>query len=57
MMNWQNLTVLFIGGTGSFGKKFTEIMLREYHPKKLIIFSRNELNQHEMSINFDLFSI
>lgn len=36
------------GGTGSFGKKFVEIMLREYHPAKLIIFSRDELKQHEM---------
>jgi UDP-N-acetylglucosamine 4,6-dehydratase len=47
-MNWQNLTVLITGGTGSFGKKFTEVMLQEYHPKKLIIFSRDELKQHEM---------
>ena len=52
-MNWQNLTVLVTGGTGSFGKKFTEIMLREYHPKKLIIFSRDELKQHEMRQRFD----
>lgn len=47
-MNWQNLTILVTGGTGSFGKKFTEIMLRDYPPKKLIIFSRDELKQHEM---------
>ena len=36
------------GGTGSFGKKFVEIMLREYHPKSLVIFSRDELKQHDM---------
>jgi UDP-N-acetylglucosamine 4,6-dehydratase len=48
MINWQESVVLITGGTGSFGKKFTEIMLREYHPKKLIIFSRDELKQHEM---------
>jgi len=47
-MHWSNLVVLVTGGTGSFGKKFTEIMLREYHPKKLIIFSRDELKQREM---------
>ena len=44
----DNKVILVTGGTGSFGKKFTEIMLREYHPKKLIIFSRDELKQHEM---------
>jgi len=47
-MNWTEATVLITGGTGSFGKKFTEIVLRELRPKKLIIFSRDELKQHEM---------
>ena len=47
-MDWKNSTVLVTGGTGSFGKKFIEIMLKEYHPRKLIIFSRDELKQHEM---------
>jgi len=32
--------VLVTGGTGSFGKEFVEVMLREYRPKKLVIFSR-----------------
>ncbi len=50
-MNWQNSTVLITGGTGSFGKKFTEVMLRQYHPRKLIVFSRDELKQHEMRIS------
>ncbi|MBU1781822.1 polysaccharide biosynthesis protein, partial [bacterium] len=36
----KNKTLLITGGTGSFGRKFTEIVLKEYHPKKLIIFSR-----------------
>jgi len=49
-MQWSNLTVLITGGTGSFGKKFTEIMLAEYCPKKLVIFSRDELKQHEMRV-------
>jgi len=48
MIDWSNQVVLITGGTGSFGRKFTEIMLREYRPKKLIIFSRDELKQHEM---------
>ena len=32
-MNWQEQVVLVTGGTGSFGKKFVEVMLREYHPR------------------------
>jgi UDP-N-acetylglucosamine 4,6-dehydratase len=47
-MDWTGLNVLVTGGTGSFGKKFTEIMLREFTPRKLVIFSRDELKQHEM---------
>ena len=47
-MNWSEEVVLVTGGTGSFGKKFVEIMLREYHPKRLVIFSRDELKQHDM---------
>ena len=47
-MNWSEQVVLVTGGTGSFGKKFVELMLREYHPHKLIIFSRDELKQHDM---------
>jgi UDP-N-acetylglucosamine 4,6-dehydratase/5-epimerase len=47
-MNWQEQVVLVTGGTGSFGKKFVEVMLRDYHPPKLIIFSRDELKQHDM---------
>lgn len=47
-MDWTNQVVLITGGTGSFGKKFVQIILEEYHPAKLIIFSRDELKQHEM---------
>jgi len=42
-------SILVTGGTGSFGKKFTEIVLKEHNPKKLIIFSRDEMKQYEMS--------
>lgn len=51
-LEWRNLTVLVTGGTGSFGKKFVETMLRKYKPKKLIIFSRDELKQFEMQQQF-----
>lgn len=47
-MDWTKKVVLVTGGTGSFGKKFIRIMLNEYHPAKIIIFSRDELKQHEM---------
>ena len=49
-MNWNDKVVLVTGGTGSFGKKFIEIMLKEYHPAKIIIYSRDELKQHEMRV-------
>jgi UDP-N-acetylglucosamine 4,6-dehydratase len=44
--------VLLTGGTGSFGNKFTEIVLEQYRPRKLIIFSRDELKQFEMRQRF-----
>ena len=47
MFNDKN--ILITGGTGSFGKKFTEIVLRRYQPRRLIIFSRDELKQFEMA--------
>ncbi len=47
-MDWSQLNVLVTGGTGSFGKKFIEVMLREYHPRKVIVYSRDELKQYEM---------
>ena len=49
-MNWTNKTILITGGTGSFGKKFTKILLAEKNPQKIIIFSRDELKQHEMRV-------
>jgi UDP-N-acetylglucosamine 4,6-dehydratase/5-epimerase len=50
-MRLDNQTVLVTGGTGSFGKKFIEIALREFHPKKIIVLSRDELKQFEMQQN------
>lgn len=51
-MSLDNKTILVTGGTGSFGKKFVEVVLREHSPKKLIIFSRDELKQHNMRHQF-----
>src|SRR4030067_2656305 len=50
-MDWKNQVVVFTGGTGSFGKKFTKILLEEKPPRKIIIFSRDELKQHEMRMH------
>ncbi len=47
-MDWSNQTVLVTGGTGSFGQKFTQILLEKCKPKKLIVFSRDELKQSQM---------
>ena len=44
-------TILITGGTGSFGKKFVETVLKRYNPKKIIIYSRDELKQFEMQQN------
>lgn len=47
-MNWEGKSVLITGGTGSFGRKFVEVMLAEHKPDRVIVFSRDELKQHEM---------
>ncbi len=46
---FNNKNILITGGTGSFGKKFTEVLLKRYNPNKIIIFSRDELKQYEMA--------
>ncbi len=51
MFNGKN--ILITGGTGSFGKKYTEILLKHYKPNKIIIFSRDELKQYEMAQHFN----
>ena len=45
----NNLTILLTGGTGSFGNKFINMTLKKYNPKKIIIFSRDEMKQWHMS--------
>ena len=47
MFNGKN--ILITGGTGSFGKKYAEILLKKFNPKRLIIYSRDELKQYEMA--------
>jgi len=51
MFNGKN--ILITGGTGSFGKKYTEILLKKYKPNKIIIYSRDELKQYEMAQKFN----
>ncbi len=51
MFNGKN--ILITGGTGSFGKKYTKILLEKYQPNKIIIFSRDELKQYEMSQDYN----
>ena len=41
-------SILITGGTGSFGKKFTEIVIKKYNPKKIVVYSRDEFKQFEM---------
>jgi UDP-N-acetylglucosamine 4,6-dehydratase len=58
MMDWTSQVILITGGTGSFGKKFVGIALQDLHPRKIIIFSRDELKQHEMrAAGFDQSSL
>ena len=51
-MDWNDKSILVTGGTGSFGRKFTETVLSQCKPKKLIIFSRDEYKQSEMAKDF-----
>ncbi|HEY7771670.1 MAG TPA: UDP-N-acetylglucosamine 4,6-dehydratase (inverting) [Marinagarivorans sp.] len=50
---FDNKSILITGGTGSFGKKLTKTLLERYKPKKIIIFSRDELKQFEMQQQFN----
>lgn len=47
-----NKTILITGGTGSFGRCFTKYVLTHYEPKKIIIYSRDEFKQWQMSMDF-----
>lgn len=49
---FDNKSILITGGTGSFGKKYVDTLLKSYRPKRLIIYSRDELKQFEMQQEF-----
>lgn len=49
---FNNKSILITGGTGSFGKQYVKTILERYQPKKLIIYSRDELKQFEMEQDF-----
>ena len=53
MNDFNGKTILITGGTGSFGKKFVEYLLANSEPKKIIIYSRDELKQFEMQQQFN----
>ncbi len=50
---FTNQTVLVTGGTGSFGNTFVPMTLKKYNPKKIIVFSRDEMKQWEMAKKFE----
>jgi len=50
---FNNKVILITGGTGSFGKMFTKNILKRYKPSKIIIYSRDELKQFEMSQEYN----
>lgn len=45
----KNSSILITGGTGSFGHSFAKLTLKKYKPKRLVIFSRDEMKQYEMA--------
>lgn len=49
---FDNRSILITGGTGSFGKQFVRTVLDRYHPKRVVIYSRDELKQFEMQHEF-----
>lgn len=50
---FNHKVILITGGTGSFGKKFVETVLSNYNPKKIIVFSRDEMKQYEMAQKYN----
>ena len=50
---FTNATILVTGGTGSFGKQFIKTILGQYNPRKVIVYSRDELKQFEMQQMFN----
>jgi len=52
MIDWPRTAVLITGATGSFGQACVSTLLQKYQPKKVVVFSRDELKQHEMKLRF-----
>ena len=50
---FDNKNILITGGTGSFGKKYVETLLKHHNPRKIIIYSRDELKQFEMQQSYN----
>ena len=48
----NNKAILITGGTGSFGKKFIETIFDQFNPEKIIVYSRDEQKQFQMSQKF-----
>lgn len=53
MAIFNDKVVLITGGTGSFGRQFVKTLLKEARPRKVVVFSRDELKQYEMAQEFD----
>jgi len=49
----QGSSILITGGTGSFGSKFVPLTLEKYNPRRLVIYSRDEMKQWEMAKKFE----
>lgn len=50
---FDNKSILITGGTGSFGKQYVRTLLERYKPRRLVVFSRDELKQYEMQQEYD----
>lgn len=50
---FNDKSILITGGTGSFGKKYVKTLLARYKPRRIIVFSRDELKQYEMQQDFN----
>jgi len=49
----NNIFILMTGGTGSFGQAFVDLTLQKYNPRRLVIFSRDEMKQWEMAKKYE----
>src|SRR5581483_7673572 len=54
LIDLNGRSVLVTGGTGSFGRAFVKFVTKNYSPRRLVVFSRDELKQYEMQQDFNL---